>query len=348
MGPVSAGVDRALMKIMAPRPGQAERLSHQEKMERVARITQFFREHPHSGDPERFFPRPPPEELSPRREQILPSGVQVWDASWKSDHQPLHPDLRDSWMDRHPANRTAWARLFLRDEPRPALIILHGYMAGQWGLEQRVWPLRYFDSIGLDAVLMQLPFHARRGEPERKGPPPFPNPDPRFTIEGFRQAVRDVRVLIRWMRERGAPAVGVIGMSLGGYTTSLLATLEDGIDFAAPIIPLACIPDFLRTHNRLGPGAQGQELHDALQQAYRVISPLHRPARLPGDRLYVIGARMDRITPLRHAERLADHFNCELAVFPGSHLFHAGIRSHYRELGRRIQGWIGRPLNPRG
>jgi pimeloyl-ACP methyl ester carboxylesterase len=64
-----------------------------------------------------------------------------------------------------------------------------------------------------------------------------------MTNEGFRQAVTDIRSLARWLRNRGAPHVGVMGMSLGGYTSALVATVmsQDEIDFVMPMIPLASI-----------------------------------------------------------------------------------------------------------
>ena len=52
------------------------------------------------------------------------------------------------------------------------------------------------------------------------------------TVHAGAQAMWDVRRLIAWLRQPGqdAPAVGVIGYSLGGYTAALLAGLESGVD----------------------------------------------------------------------------------------------------------------------
>ena len=125
-------------------------------------------------------------------------------------------------------------------------------MGGHHAFEQRVWPVEWLGRLGLDVALFVLPFHGRRADPTRKRPPPFPGSDPRMTNEGFRQTVADLGDLMYWLRARGHPAVGVMGMSLGGYTTALFATVEPELAFAVPIIPLASLADFARDQRRLG------------------------------------------------------------------------------------------------
>src|SRR5690606_2621728 len=142
---------------------------------------------------------------------------------------------------RYTHNRVATARVFLHREPRPVAILVHGYLGGQFSVEQRVFPVEWLLRIGLDVALFVLPFHGMRGDPERRAAPPFPGSDPRMTNEGFRQAMADFRDLVHWFRERGHPSVGVMGMSLGGYTSALAATLEPELAFAIPIIPLASL-----------------------------------------------------------------------------------------------------------
>src|SRR5260221_165757 len=82
--------------------------------------------------------------------------------------------------------------------------------------------------------------------------------------------------LAGFLRARGAPTVGAMGMSLGGYSTALFATVDDALGFAVPIIPLASIADFARDQGRLGDAAQSKEQHKALEAANRVVSPLAR------------------------------------------------------------------------
>jgi pimeloyl-ACP methyl ester carboxylesterase len=181
------------------------------------------------------------------------------------------------------------------------------------------------DEHGVDCAILVLPFHARRSDPRRTGRPEFPGRDPRMANEGFRQAVTDLRELGRYLRERGHRAVGVMGMSLGGYTAALAATVEREIDFLVPIVPLASLADFAREQGDLPEAPETRAIeHALLEEAHRIVSPVHRTPLVSGDRTLVLGAKADRITPLWHARRLATHFRAPLTTLPGSHLLQLG------------------------
>ena len=245
-------------------------------------------------------------------------GAECLDASWESAFEPYAPAVRDAYL-AHAPNRTAHARLYAGGGPRPAAILVHGYMAGQWAVEERAWPIRWLNRSGLDVALAVLPFHGLRARAEG-GAPPFPGADPRFTNEGFRQAVADLRVLVALLRARGATSVGIMGMSLGGYTTSLMATVEEGLAFAVPIIPLASLADFARDQGRLGRGPEAVAQHAALEAANHVVSIFARPSRVAPERVLVVGAEADRVTPIAHAERVAAHLRAPLLRVAGGHL----------------------------
>jgi pimeloyl-ACP methyl ester carboxylesterase len=259
--------------------------------------------------------------------------VRVVDVAWESGHDPLAGDVRDAYL-AHARNRTARARLFLGPSPRPAVIAIHGYLGGAYAMEERAFPVGWMLRRGFDVALLTLPFHALRARSDGQRSPPFPGADPRFTIEGCRQAVRDARALLGHLRAAGAPAVGVIGMSLGGYVTSLLTTLDERLAFAVPTIPLASFADFARDQGRFGSGDAAVAQYRAYDDAMRAVSPLARPSILPPRRVLVLAASFDRITPKAHAERLAAHFDAPLVSFPGGHLLQFGRGDAFRALGR--------------
>jgi len=257
----------------------------------------------------------------------------VLDATWASGFSPFLPGFAEQYLS-HDRNRTAHARLFLAAEPRPAVIAIHGYMGGQYRIEERAFPVRWMLRRGFDVALVNLPFHAHRTREDGGAAPLFPGSDPRYTIEGCRQAVHDLRGLAGYLRGRGAPSAGVMGMSLGGYTTALLATLDADLSFAIPIIPLASFADFAREQGRLGSGAEADEQHKAFEDAVRVVSPLARPSLVTKERTLTLAASHDQITPARHAERLAAHLGGRLVIFPGGHLLQFGRGDAFREIGK--------------
>jgi pimeloyl-ACP methyl ester carboxylesterase len=317
---------------------RAEALGHADRMKALEFIRGLYDHPQHFTVPSAFFSAPgaiDPRMTAVRSLPYGPGGSDVADAFWESGFAPYCDAIADRYL-AHEHNRTAAARLFLhKDAPRPAALLLHGYRCGWWALEERTWPVRWLLERGLDVAIPVLPFHAVRSRPG--GRPVFPSSDPRVTIEGFRQAVHDLRALIRYLRERGAPAVGVMGMSLGAYTGALLATLEAELGFAVPIIPLASIADLARDGGRLvGTEEERRLQHEAIEAAHRVVSPLGRPPAMDRDRILVIGAAADRITPIEHARRLAAHFNAPLEVITGGHLLQFGRADAFRSVGRLL------------
>lgn len=312
---------------------KAEGLGHDERMKALDGIASLY---PRHGEPDGGFFVPPSDAIPTQKvARRFGRGGEVLDLTWPSRIDPHVPGLRDK-LDRVPENRVAHARLYtIPGAHRPALIVIHGYMSGRYAVDEALFPLELFLRRGFDVALLVLPFHGpRRGARPR---PMFPASDPRITIEGFRQAVHDAATLGHILRRRGAPEVGVTGMSLGGYTSALLATTLPDLSFAIPLVPLASIADFARDGGRLVGSPEEQRLqHEAIDRAHRIVSPVLRPLALPASRVVVVGGERDAITPVTHAKRLAAHFGCALEVFGGGHLLQRGRDDAYERAFARL------------
>jgi pimeloyl-ACP methyl ester carboxylesterase len=330
----AATVDRAVVAAMQMRNrsvrSRAEAYSHEERLARLTHIRETYGAPHIVATPEAYFVPPLPVTPRVRTVRRLAWGAECLEASWESAFEPFGPAVRDAYL-AHAPNRTAHARLYVGGGARPAAILVHGYMTGQWAIEERAWPIRWLNRSGLDVALAVLPFHGVRARAEG-GAPPFPGADPRFTNEGFRQAVADLRVLFALLKQRGATSVGIMGMSLGGYTTSLMATLQDDLAFAVPIIPLASLADFARDQGRLGRGPHAAAQHAALEAANHVVSPFARPSRVPPERVLVVGAEADQVTPIAHAERVAAHLRAPLLRVAGGHLVQSWRAEAFRAI----------------
>ena len=324
------------MVLSRPRPQSVEgALGPRERIAALRALDRELMSDPQLAGGGDFYPEVP--SVEPRVERVrAPRGTRAFDWRWPSSPALHFPEVEERWS-RHPRNATAFARYISSADgadPRPAILLVHGYLAGNPGFEAKVWPTRWLIERGFDVVLPSLPFHGPRRRD--KGPPPFPAADPRFTIEGFRQAMTDLRALVRLLRERGAPAVGAAGMSLGGYSVALLATVEP-LDFVVPFIPLASIADFAREGGRFtGTSSQQRSQHQLLDRIHAPVSPLARRPLVPAAGRLVIAGRRDRITPLSHAERLATHFEAPLSVFEGAHLLQIGRASSFRDMARML------------
>jgi pimeloyl-ACP methyl ester carboxylesterase len=329
LGAAAGVVDRALLAAMQARTDRrADGMPHEERMQRLAEIPPLY-----EGAADAFFA--PPRDIDLTLREVRHG---VWESQWASGYEPFLEDLSERYLSGI-ENRTARARFYLGPSTkRPAVIAIHGYMGGAWFFEENQWPIEWLNRRGLDVALPVLPFHAGRAG-ARRGGPSFPSADPRMTNEGFRQAVADLRTLVRFFRTRGAPHVGVMGMSLGGYTTALMATVVDEgeIDFVMPLIPLASLADFAREQGRLGVGSHADEQHAALERANFIASPFARPLKVRKERALVVAAEHDRVTPVRHAERIAAHFECDMRTVGGAHLIQLGRGDAFRALASMLE-----------
>lgn len=346
---VAREVDRAFRStaLTAPalmrRRSTAESLGHDERITGLGAIAEIYARPGLVDDPEAFFTRPAT--ITPQIERVRGYGKkgEVLDLHWKSDYQPLWgqpgfmPDVMVTGFDTtrtvrakylsEKRNLTAHARWFRHlDGARPAVMILHGYLAGELAVEEQLWPTRVLFDQGYDVIFTVLPFHGAR-KARLLAPPRFPASDPRFTIEGFRHLVFDHVALADYMLGGRVKSLGLMGMSLGGYGTSLLATLDARWAFAVPVVPLSCTAQFARETGRLVGTPEQQTLQQAaLSHAQRAVSPLERPAQIDSKRIVVVAGASDHVTGLPHAERLAAHFKSELLTFEGGHLLQFGLR----------------------
>jgi dienelactone hydrolase len=162
------------------------------------------------------------------------------------------------------------------------------------------------------------------------------------TVEGFGQAVWDARALLRWLRERGAPRLGVAGMSHGGYSAALLSTIDATLDFAVLFIPLGDLTDVAFEHEALRGVKVPEELRAAGKRALHLVRPLARTPLLPGERMLVVAAEGDRITSTQsHAVRLAAHFRAPMVTFRGGHLLQFGRRRGLKAMEHLIRSRMG-------
>lgn len=322
-------IDRLIVRSQSLRAGRSAEVDAMANAERLERLRLLRPKY----DDDALLTYPgllaPGAVVTPRQTRVRAG---VCDLVWPSPYEPWNPDVRDTYLS-EPANLEGHARLF--EGGARTVVVLHGYGAGHFNFEEHLWPVRSWRKRGLTVVLLTLPFHGRRALAGRALAPPFPGADPRLNVEGFRQAVGDITSLLGWLRAEGRGPVGLVGMSLGGYTTALLATLEPDLALAGLVIPLASIADYARAQGRLGEGATADALHAALESTLRSVSPLARPSRVPRERVKIIAARGDVITGVAQAERLAAHFGVDVEVRSGSHTLQVGLR---RALDRWMEG----------
>jgi len=345
LGSAAGAVDRAATLAVQAHSVASRRSASDstDAAQRIPALESFVESYPDTLGNDFFLT---PRAISPVARE-LPNELgfaQASDLSWASDYRPFLPALAERYS-RTTENHAAAVRFLASGDKRPVAILIHGYMGGSYQVEQRVWPLQRLLRSGYDVALFTLPFHGVREKATRRAAPEFPGSDPRFSNEGFRQVIADLRNFMHWLREQGHPEIGVMGMSLGGCTAALLATVEPRLSFCVPVIPLASLADFVREQAQLSsaPDVAARE-HALLERIYRVASPLDRRPLIHPSRTLVVAGKADRITPVTHARKLAAHFGSQLVSWHGGHLLQLGRNAAFRRVETLLRELRGRPI----
>jgi hypothetical protein len=293
---------------------------------RIARETieayEQFRDAGWLDDPQRYHVTPPSlDRVSTRH---VDARVQAYERlSFDSGYEPHAGEPgRERWLG-YAANRRVRAWMLRHDEPRPWLISVHGASMGRPSIDLTVLKARWLhEELGLNVVQPVLPLHGPRRRGVWRGAQ-FPGEDMLDDVHAAAQSVWDVRRLVSWIRAQDSgAAVGITGVSLGGYVTSLTASLEDGLACAIAGIPAVDLMDLLEHHADLAPDDERRHVLTLAKQIGRVVSPLVLEPRVPHDRRFVYAGVGDRLVHPRHqVARLWEHWGRpEIMWFEGAHI----------------------------
>ncbi|RME03342.1 MAG: abhydrolase domain-containing 18 [Deltaproteobacteria bacterium] len=298
----------------------------QRRIHHAHQVKRFYSQVPFLEDRDNFF-HPP---------QILPDvryryrrrtkGGTIWDFRFPSGFSPVFTEYRMKYNS-YKENQTVHGRLWQHDTPgRPTAICIHGWGCGYPAFEERVFNVPFLYRLGLNVLIYILPFHGAR-TPSSAGMSGrfFLSPNLARTNESFAQSIFELRTLMRLLRERGSGPIGAIGVSLGGYTTALLASVEPSLAFAIPIVPFASLADLLWEHGRYGTLERLLEkssfTREDMKTTFAVHTPLAMTPKLKREDLFIIAGKGDRICLPSHAQALWEHWNTpRIHWFPGGHL----------------------------
>jgi len=260
---------------------------------------------------------------------------------FESEYQPNDPEIRDDYLAQH-RNRIAHAYLWRHPSgPRPTLICIHGYRMGRISLDARAWDVDWLHRrLGLDVAAVVLPFHGPRAIRRRSGAG-FLDTHPLWTNAAFGQAIWELRRLTGWLRGQGAPLLGVYGLSLGGYTAALFASIESRLSCAITMVPVVSLTSMIQRdlseQKRLAGEALGVT-EEVLEQAWAPHAPLcHTPKVAKAGRLIVAGLA-DRICTPDQAQALFEHWERPaIHWFPGTHLVPIGRRATRARMERHLR-----------
>ena len=306
---------------------------------------EFYAELAAMKDPAVAFPAP---ESPPRVSSRPANPVAEWVARgnvrnirFESSFTAVNPAMRKQCAG-FVRNNVVHAQHWRHDDgPRPTLCLIHGFMGSAYLFNGLFFALPWFYRSGYDVVLYTLPFHGRRAEQYSpfSGHGYFAHGFSGF-CEAMAQAVRDFRSVLDYLEYTGVDRIALTGMSLGGYTSALLASVDDRIQAVIPNVPVVT-PD--RTVDEWFPANRVVALRNWLSGADSELvdaatmysSPLnYRPLPAKERRLIIAGLG-DRLAPPQQAEMLWKHWDrCDFHWFPGNHVLHVSQPDYLRRMTR--------------
>jgi pimeloyl-ACP methyl ester carboxylesterase len=312
---------------------------------------QFYADLAAAQDPTVSFPAPTSipriasRPASPVAEWIAKGDVQ--NIRFNSSFEAVNPALRDRGRG-FVRNNVVHAQHWRHDDgPHPTLCVIHGFMGSPYLFNGLFFSLPWFFRSGYDVLLYVMPFHGARAE---KGSPFsgygfFANGFAGFA-EAMAQAVHDFRSIIDYLEYTGVDRIALTGMSLGGYTSALIASVDDRIQAVIPNVPVVA-PD--QTVDEWFPANKVVGLRNLLtrtdselsKSATRFSSPLNYRPLVPKDRRLIITGLGDRLAPPQQAEMLWNHWDrCAFHWFPGNHILHVSQPDYLRRMTRFMSAFM--------
>ena len=294
--------------------------------------------------PAAYHAAPPPAERVALAPRSTP-GASFEELRFQSEYAP-HPDDpgRERWLSYAP-NQLAWAWLLRAADPgRPWLVGIHGYMMGTPAIDLAVFRAERWRQRGWNVVLPVLPFHGPRKLGRVSGIGMF-GADFLDSTHALAQAIWDLRRLVGWIRAQGGREIACYGLSLGGYSAALLASLEPALGSVIAGIPAADFPRLVWHHAPVAERSRMEAAGATRELAARVmrpVSPLALAPLVPHARRFVFGAPDDQFVPADQVRDLLAHWGSPRHVwFPGAHVtfrVHEPVHALLREALAPLEG----------
>ncbi len=265
---------------------------------------------------------------------------------------PLHFRVPSPLPGPHGENNHASYDLFpcAAGRTAPTLLLTHGLMSVS-DIGYRMWAAKW-NARGWNVVFVHLPYHYARKPAGSLSGEFAVTADLVRTVEGARQAVIELRLLVEWLAERGSPFFAMWGTSYGAWITALLACVEPRLDRAVLIEPIVDIQASIwespacaairRSLRRLGVTPEQTAPH------LRLCCPLHAPQPLPiaPEHVLLLAGEYDRVAPppvirALHERWPGSHYH----AFPQGHVGYRLLPESFRLAGElwpdRFSSWTG-------
>ena len=259
-------------------------------------------------------------------------------------YQPFDPEYASEYASYPEIAKThlwSWRHI----DPAPATVLLtHGWGVGPWWMHRHEYDVPYlFHELGLDVYYYLAPFHARRTPAvARMSGQLHPSSDLVRTNEAFIQTAIELCTVISLILARNPAPLGMMGSSLGGYTSALMASIDERLNFVIPVLPPASMAHLLWDHGGEDVMRKQAEslgmTRERFHHFWSLHSPLtHRP-KVEWERRLIITGLGDTLVTADHTRALWEHWDRPRHFrFAGGHAWQLQRKRYHREVGRFLR-----------
>ena len=214
----------------------------------------------------------------------------------------------------HPENNVVRARYFPADPirkpkrgvtpPRKAVVVM-----AQWNSDREghVGLCKLLSKLGIASLRISLPYHDQRMPPELTRADYIVSANIVRTLQVCRQAVRDVRLALWWLRDQGYDRLGLLGTSLGSCLSLLTACHEPlvkamALNHVSPFFGDVVWRGLSTEHVR--EGLEGHVTREDLRTLWAPISPWSFLDRMQDKQTLMVYATYDLTFPVDLSKQL--------------------------------------------
>lgn len=300
--------------------------------------------------PQTFFLKPGRSEpvIRPADPMALPIHDAIFeDIIFPSEFEPLNPQFHAADIFPMP-QQSSYARYIRHrtgSDNRPTIIVVHGYVLDGYAFNARLFEVAKFFRLGFNVLMYTMPYHGPRKAPgARFSGDGFMFFDVARIAENVRWSIHDLTRYVDFLESRSKGPIGMMGFSLGGFHTALMASLDKRLAFAIPVVPVITLFNVILQWQPSAAVIKGflkllSLSVEEINQLLLPVSPLARPAAIDHNRLLIIAGTADRMAHPDHAHSLWHHWNHpKIYWFPGNHLVHFEKTHYMREVVSFLRG----------
>jgi len=323
----SVAMDEAIL-LLAKGPDRFPRRADYSRVAtELAQARALYDERGWAADPASYHRTPPP--LALDGVEITHGwahGLRYERIHFASEFEPYEGEPgRERWLG-YRANRTASAWVLRHDDdlPRPWVLCQHGFAMGYAFMEFPAFHTAHLHhDLGCNLVGPTLPVHGDRKVSAMSGDE-FLSIDLMNSVHGLAQSIWDARRVFTWIRAQQPSAVGMYGISLGGYVASLIACFEPDLDAVIAGVPVTDFPALCESQSPMVIRHRSREhgiLGGPADEVHRVVSPLILEPVVGHDARFIFAGQGDRMAHPRQAYNLWKHWEePRIRWYPGNHL----------------------------